>query len=125
MYSTVVITINSYRVSYYRKVRTVVTNRFLRFLQERAQREPEEYAKFYKDYGIFLKEGIIVETEQLHKVHTSTHTFLNSGFKMKVSLQDSGLYCSFPLTCRRRFLNFYDSNLLRNDLGMRPVFQSI
>ncbi|XP_055697186.1 heat shock protein 75 kDa, mitochondrial [Phlebotomus papatasi] len=48
-----------------RKLRNVLTNRVLRFLQERAQKEPEEYKKFYQDYGLFLKEGIV--TSEDHK----------------------------------------------------------
>lgn len=50
-----------------RKLKTVVINRVLRFLNERAQKEPESYNKFYQDYSIFLKEGIITEPEQVLK----------------------------------------------------------
>lgn len=48
-----------------RKLRNVLTNRVLRFLQERAQKEPVEFDKFYADYSLFLKEGII--TGEDHK----------------------------------------------------------
>uniref|UniRef100_A0A1B0GI32 Heat shock protein 75 kDa, mitochondrial n=2 Tax=Lutzomyia longipalpis TaxID=7200 RepID=A0A1B0GI32_LUTLO len=50
-----------------RKLRNVLTNRVLRFLQERAQKEPEEFAKFYQDYGLFLKEGIVTSEEHKDK----------------------------------------------------------
>ncbi|XP_012280070.1 heat shock protein 75 kDa, mitochondrial [Orussus abietinus] len=46
------------------KLRKVLTTRILRFLQERSTKQPEEYTKFYKDYGIFLKEGIITSEVQ-------------------------------------------------------------
>ncbi|KAF4518739.1 hypothetical protein B566_EDAN006142 [Ephemera danica] len=41
------------------KLRTVLTNRVLRFLLERAAKEPEQFDQFYRDYGLFLKEGIV------------------------------------------------------------------
>ncbi|XP_059618141.1 heat shock protein 75 kDa, mitochondrial [Phlebotomus argentipes] len=50
-----------------RKLRNVLTNRVLRFLQDRAQKEPEEFAKFYRDYGLFLKEGIVTSEEHKDK----------------------------------------------------------
>lgn len=42
-----------------KKLRTVLTNRVLRFLHDRSTKNPTEYEKFYKDYGLFLKEGIV------------------------------------------------------------------
>ena len=50
-----------------RKLRTVLTNRILRFLQERARKETKSYMEFYKDHGFFLKEGIITSTEKNEK----------------------------------------------------------
>lgn len=50
-----------------KKLRNVLTNRLLRYLQERSTKEPEEYEKFYKDYGLFLKEGIITSEEMKDK----------------------------------------------------------
>lgn len=50
-----------------KKLRNVLTNRILRFLQERSVKEPEEFAKFYTDYGLFLKEGIITSEEHRDK----------------------------------------------------------
>lgn len=51
-----------------RKLRTVLTNRLLRFLHDRSVKAPAEYDRFYLDYGIFLKEGIITSTDQQEKV---------------------------------------------------------
>lgn len=45
------------------KIRNVLTNRVLRYLQECARKQPAEYDEFYNDYSIFLKEGIIVAPE--------------------------------------------------------------
>lgn len=50
-----------------RKLRTVLTNRILRFLQERARKETKSFLEFYKDYGFFLKEGIVTSTEKNEK----------------------------------------------------------
>jgi len=51
-----------------RKLKQVVTSKLIQFLYQRAQKEPEEYAKFFQDYGLFLKEGIVLEPEQTQKV---------------------------------------------------------
>ena len=61
----------SLKIKYYcysRKLRTVLTNRILRFLHDKSQKDKGEYERFYRDYGIFLKEGIITSHEQLEKV---------------------------------------------------------
>ena len=50
-----------------RKLRHVLTNRVLRFLQERSNKERKSYMEFYKDYSFFLKEGIVTGTEQYEK----------------------------------------------------------
>jgi len=46
-----------------RKLRTVLTNRILRFLQEKSRKDKRSFMEFYKDYSFFLKEGIITSTE--------------------------------------------------------------
>ncbi len=52
----------------FRKLRTVVVNRVIRFIHDRSQKEPESFGKFYTDYGIFIKEGILTEVEHVIKV---------------------------------------------------------
>lgn len=39
------------------KLRKVITTRFLKFLTETAKKDTETYEKFWKTFGIFLKEG--------------------------------------------------------------------
>lgn len=51
-----------------RKLRTVLTNRVLRYLHEQSVKKTEEFHGFYKDYGMFLKEGIVMSSEQQEKV---------------------------------------------------------
>ena len=47
------------------KLNKVLTTRFLKFLDETAEKDPETYTKFYDEYQRFLKEGIV--TDFTHK----------------------------------------------------------
>lgn len=40
------------------KLRRVITKRFLKFLDEEAKKDEEAYLKFWKTFGIYLKEGL-------------------------------------------------------------------
>ena len=61
-----------------RKLRTVITNKFLRFLQDKAKKEERSFMEFYKDYGFFLKEGILSGTDQVKNLCLEYSTFINS-----------------------------------------------
>jgi molecular chaperone HtpG len=53
------------------KLNKVITKRFLKFLEEEAKNHPDAYAGFYKEFGIFLKEGAAMDfahKEQLVKL---------------------------------------------------------
>ncbi|VDI02843.1 TNF receptor-associated protein 1 [Mytilus galloprovincialis] len=50
-----------------RKLRTVLTTRLLKFFQDQSKKDPEKYMKFYEDYGLFFREGIITTHEQEQK----------------------------------------------------------
>uniref|UniRef100_A0A1B0D5R4 Heat shock protein 75 kDa, mitochondrial n=1 Tax=Phlebotomus papatasi TaxID=29031 RepID=A0A1B0D5R4_PHLPP len=81
-----------------RKLRNVLTNRVLRFLQERAQKEPEEYKKFYQDYGLFLKEGIVTsedhkDKEEIARLLTARSSPYYEGLKKR---QVEVLFCYEP-----------------------------
>ncbi|MDR3090518.1 MAG: molecular chaperone HtpG [Desulfobulbaceae bacterium] len=45
------------------KIRKVVTKRFLKFLDEEAGRDEEQYLKFFSTFGYFLKEGATSDYE--------------------------------------------------------------
>jgi molecular chaperone HtpG len=45
------------------KIRKVITKRFLKYLDEQAQKEPEKYLEFWSTFGIFLKEGATSDYE--------------------------------------------------------------
>lgn len=47
------------------KLNKVLTSRFLKFLDEQAEKDPETYEKFYREYQRFLKEGVV--TDFTHK----------------------------------------------------------
>ncbi len=43
------------------KLNRVITKRFLKFLEEEAKDRPEAYAEFYREFGVFLKEGAALD----------------------------------------------------------------
>ncbi|HEY1792381.1 MAG TPA: molecular chaperone HtpG [Opitutaceae bacterium] len=43
------------------KLNRVLTKRFLKFLDEEAKDRPEAYAEFYREFGVFLKEGAALD----------------------------------------------------------------
>lgn len=45
------------------KLRKVITKRFLKFMDEQAQKDPEKYLEFWKTFGIYLKEGATTDYE--------------------------------------------------------------
>lgn len=45
------------------KLRKVVTKRFLKFLDEEAKKDEEQYLQFWKTFGIFIKEGATSDYE--------------------------------------------------------------
>lgn len=50
-----------------RKIRSVIVGRLIKHLARCAEKEPEKYSSFYRDYGVFLKEGILATHEQAEK----------------------------------------------------------
>ena len=77
-----------------RKLRTVITNKFLRFLGDRAKKDSRSYGEFYKDYGFFLKEGIITGTEQYEKEEIAKLLMFESS-------TEEGKLVSIPEYCSR------------------------
>ena len=43
------------------KLNRVITKRFLKFLEEEAKDRPESYGEFYREFGVFLKEGAALD----------------------------------------------------------------
>src|ERR1017187_7275794 len=70
------------------KLNRVITNRFLKFLDEEAKSRPEPYDEFYREFGVFLKEGAALDfshKDQLTKL-----------LRFESSLTDKGKATSFP-----------------------------
>lgn len=54
-----------------RKIRQVLTKRFIKRVEEEAKKNPDNFEKFYKEFQIFLKEGLVNDfeyREQLSKL---------------------------------------------------------
>ena len=46
-----------------RKLSQVLTGRFLKFLEEQAEKQPETYARFHQEYHRYLKEAVLHDAE--------------------------------------------------------------
>uniref|UniRef100_A0A8C4W6T9 TNF receptor associated protein 1 n=1 Tax=Gopherus evgoodei TaxID=1825980 RepID=A0A8C4W6T9_9SAUR len=47
-----------------RKLRDVLQKRLIKFFIDQSKKDPEKYAKFFEDYGLFMREGIVTIAEQ-------------------------------------------------------------
>ncbi|NXX75041.1 TRAP1 protein, partial [Urocolius indicus] len=47
-----------------RKLRDVLQKRLIKFFIDQSKKDPEKYAKFFEDYGVFMREGIVTTAEQ-------------------------------------------------------------
>ena len=47
-----------------KKINAVLTAKLVRFFQDQMKKDYVKYEKFYKDYGIFIREGIVTAEEQ-------------------------------------------------------------
>ncbi|KFP34542.1 hypothetical protein N325_07791, partial [Colius striatus] len=47
-----------------RKLRDVLQKRLIKFFIDQSKKDPEKYAKFFEDYGVFVREGIVTAAEQ-------------------------------------------------------------
>ncbi|XP_005391380.1 PREDICTED: heat shock protein 75 kDa, mitochondrial isoform X2 [Chinchilla lanigera] len=47
-----------------RKLRSVLQQRLIKFFIDQSKKDPEKYAKFFEDYGLFMREGIVTTAEQ-------------------------------------------------------------
>lgn len=66
--SPVAISLSFSVTSGFRKLRDVLQQRVIRFLLDQSRKEPEKYSKFFEDYGLFMREGIVTTQEQDVKV---------------------------------------------------------
>lgn len=72
-------------------IRSGATKKILSLLEDMAKNEPENYAKFYKEFGTVLKEGVIEDhanKERIAKLLRFTSTTSESATEPSVSLDD-------------------------------------
>lgn len=77
----------------------MLTNRVLRFLLERAAKEPDQFDQFYRDYGLFLKEGIVTGQLQNEKVRRLSCTDLVIKSGRRTETFDSPLTSDLNIVC--------------------------
>lgn len=106
-----------------RKLRQVLTNRFLRYLQERCRKERKSYMEFYKDYSFFLKEGIVTSNEQYEKEEIAKL------LRFECSSLPSGETVSIPEYCEKMKAGqreiFYLSAPSRQLAETSPYYESL
>jgi len=106
-----------------RKLRTVLTNRILRYLQERSRKEHNSFMEFYKDYSFFLKEGIVTSTEKLEKEE------IGKLLRFECSSLPSGETLSLPEYCHQMKAGqrdiFYLSAPSRQLAESSPYYESL
>ncbi|NXA41551.1 TRAP1 protein, partial [Eudromia elegans] len=47
-----------------RKLRDVLQKRLIKFFIDQSKKDPEKYTKFFEEYGLFMREGIVTIAEQ-------------------------------------------------------------
>lgn len=78
------------------KLKKILTNQVTNKLKSMAENEPEDYAKFWENYGLFIKEGISTDPLEgdtlspLVRFHTTTHTESLVSFDEYVDRMKSG-----------------------------------
>ena len=70
------------------KLNRVLTKRVIKRLEERAKKKPEEFAKFWRDFGNYLREGIATDYENREA--------LAPLFRCESSILDAGTLTSLP-----------------------------
>ena len=70
------------------KLNRVLTKRVIKFLEEKAKKNPDDYKKFWKDFGNFLREGIATDHDN--------RDALAPLFRCESSLFDAGTLTSLP-----------------------------
>ena len=70
------------------KLNRVLTKRIIKHLEERAKKKPEDYAKFWRDFGNYLREGIATDYDN--------RAALAPLFRCESSILDAGTLTSLP-----------------------------
>lgn len=60
--------VHSQQLLFSRKLRDVLQQKLIKFFLDQSKKDAEKYAKFFEDYGLFMREGIVTTAEQDIKV---------------------------------------------------------
>ncbi|KAJ2160319.1 hypothetical protein GGF46_002365 [Coemansia sp. RSA 552] len=50
------------------RLKSIITSRIIKWLQEEARRDPAKYATFFKEFGTFVKEGVCQDTNNQKEI---------------------------------------------------------
>lgn len=53
---------------YSRKLNQLLTSKIIKFLHDKSKKDLDEYMKFYQDYGVFIKEGVVTSEDPKERV---------------------------------------------------------
>lgn len=46
----------------------LLTSKIIKFLHDKSIKNLDEYMKFYQDYGVFIKEGVVTNEDPIERV---------------------------------------------------------
>jgi molecular chaperone HtpG len=85
------------------KLNKVLTGRFLKFLDEQSEKDPDQYTAFYDEYQRFLKEGVVTDfphKEALGKLLRFESSLLDKGkrtslaeYVSRMATEQKEIYC--------------------------------
>ncbi|XP_066592672.1 heat shock protein 75 kDa, mitochondrial [Prorops nasuta] len=105
------------------KLRSVLTARIIKYLNDQSKKQSDKYNIFYGDYGLFLKEGIVTSNDQTEKEDIAKLLRFESSTSAPgewVSLQD---YCN-RLAAEQKDI-FYLSAPSRSLAEKSPYYESL
>ena len=71
------------------KLRNVLARRAIKMIDDEAKRDQDKYRNWYKDFGMFLKEGIAVDSDNKEALFRLLRFETNKNGKAKfISLDD-------------------------------------
>ena len=70
------------------KIKNIVTRRILKFLEDEMKRDSEEYDKWFKDFSMFLKEGVMSDNENKEQLLRLMRYHSNNSIDVTISLDD-------------------------------------
>ena len=107
--------------SKFRKLRTVLTQRLIKFFNEQSRMDSAKFSEFYEDYKMYFKEAIARSTDQnekediasllrfeSNKIETSQATTLGDYVKRMKPGQKQIYYFAAPTLVKFTFQMFYE-----------------